>query len=334
MKVSVAMPVYNAAPFLKEALDSIFAQTFRDFEIVAVDDKSTDQSLEILRSINDPRLRVIALEHNLGHPGATQTAFDHSRGEYIIRCDSDDINYPERFAKQVAYMDAHPEVGVSGTGLQLFGETEAVWKYPLDNISAQARLLFTSPVPDCAAIIRRSVLQAHKIGYKADCPRSGGDWLFMIELAAVSQLGNLEENLLYYRRGDQNISGGDRAPETRRQMVRMALQLFGVEGTPEQVDVHLACMRIQERTSPGLVRNMFAWLQQLEQVNRSLGRCSDAAFRKEAERVWMMFFFAAEEGDPGALWTYIKINGGLQFTLWMYLLKVRISAIRGSRGAT
>ncbi len=331
MKVSVAMPVYNAAPFLKEALDSIFAQTFSDFEIVAVDDKSTDQSLEILRSIHDPRLKIIALEHNLGHPGATQTAFDQSLGEYIIRCDGDDINHPERFAKQVAYMDAHPKVGASGAGLQLFGESDEVWKYPLDNTTCQAALMFNTPVPDCAAIIRRSVLQASTIGYKADWPRSGGDWLFMIELAAVTQFGNLEENLLLYRRGPQNISGGDRATEARRQVVRLALPLFGLEGTPEQVDVHLACLRIQKHTSPGLVRDMHAWLQRLEQANRSLERCPDAAFREEAEKIWRRFFFSVVQGDRRTLWTYIKLNGGLPSNLWMYLLKIRIAALIGKR---
>ena len=90
MKVSVALTVYNKAPFLNEVLESIFAQSLGDYEIVAVDDKSTDESLQVLRSIRDPRLRIIALPENLGHPGATQTAFEQSRGEYIIRCDADD----------------------------------------------------------------------------------------------------------------------------------------------------------------------------------------------------------------------------------------------------
>lgn len=319
------MPVYNAAPFLKESLDSIFAQTFSDFEIIAVDDKSTDQSLEMLRSIQDPRLRIISLERNLGHPGATQTAFDQSRGEYIIRCDSDDLNHPERFAKQVAYMDANPEVGASGTWLQLFGESEGVWKYPLDNTTCQARLMFNTPVPDCAAIFRRSVLQENNIGYKPDWPKSGGDWILMIELAAVTRFGNLEEKLLSYRRGPQNVSGGDGASDTRRQMVRMALQRFGFEGTQEQVNIHLACLRLQKNTSPDLVRDMHVWLQHLKQANRAMGQCPDAAFRKEAEFVWRRLFFSVLEGDRKTLWTYIKLNGGLPRDLWIYLLKTRIS---------
>ncbi len=333
MKVSVAMPVYNAASFLKESLDTIFAQTFSDFEIVAVDDKSTDESLEVLRAVQDPRLRIIALERNLGHPGATQTAFDQSRGEYIIRCDSDDLSHPERFAKQVAYMDAHPEVGASGTGLQLFGESDDVWKYPVDNGTCQARLMFNTPVPDCAAILRRSVMQANNIGYKPDWPRSGGDWLLMIELAAVTRFGNLDENLLLYRRGPQNISGGDGASDTRRQMVRMALQRFGLEGTPEQVHVHLACLRMQEHTSPELVRDIHAWLQRLEPVNRILGRCSDAAFREETKIVWRRLFFSVVKGDGKTLWTYIKLNGGLPRDLWLYLMKTRISARMIKSGA-
>ena len=217
------MPVYNKAPFLKEALDSIFAQTFTDFEIIAVDDKSTDESLQVLRSIEDPRLKVVELERNVGHPGATQTAFEQSQGEYIIRCDADDLSHPERFAKQVAFMDAHPEIGMSGGALQLFGDSDGVWKFPLDNDACQAQVLFTTPVPDGASIIRRSVLVRNHIGFKNTWPRVAADWLFMLDMADVSRFGNIPEIVLYYRRGEQNISAMGPSMEARREVAHLAL---------------------------------------------------------------------------------------------------------------
>ncbi|HQX31586.1 MAG TPA: glycosyltransferase family A protein, partial [Flavobacteriales bacterium] len=115
MKVSVVVPVYNKAPFLRECFESIFAQSFTDLEVIAVDDASTDNSLDVLRSFTDPRLRVLSNPTNKG-PGVTaQHAMDQAEGEYIIRVDADDILLPHRFKEQIAFMDAHPEIGISGT---------------------------------------------------------------------------------------------------------------------------------------------------------------------------------------------------------------------------
>lgn len=121
MKVSVVIPVYNKGPFLREAVDSILAQTFKDFELICVDDKSTDNSLEILRGVQDPRLRIIEQPVNGGPAAAANAGFDAARGEYIVRMDADDIAVPERIAVQVAFMDAHPELVLSGGQVQLFG---------------------------------------------------------------------------------------------------------------------------------------------------------------------------------------------------------------------
>lgn len=331
MRVSVAMPVYNAAPWLKESLDSIIAQTYTDFELIAVDDKSTDQSLSMLHAVQDPRLRVIQLEHNMGHPGATQAAFEAAQGEYIIRCDADDINHPGRFARQVAYMDEHPQIGVSGCGLQLFGHSSEVRKSPPDDAACRARMIFGSPVPEGACIIRRSVLQENGIGYRADWPRAGGDWLLMIDLAAVTAMGNLNEDLLYYRRGEQNISGSDRPAEVRRHAFRLALQRFGLEGSPEQVDLHMATVQVQRHATPELVRKVHGWLQRLAEVERRTGQCPEEAFREEAAMRWRRFFFSVVHGEASALLAYLRLNRGIPRGLWPYLLKVRLGKILGKK---
>lgn len=326
MKVSVALTVYNKAPFLEEVFASIFAQSFTDLEIVAVDDKSTDDSLALLRAIRDPRLRIIALERNLGHPGATQVAFQHSKGEYIIRCDADDRSRPERFAKQVAYMDAHPEIGMSGGALQLFGDSDELWRSPLDNDACQAQALFGNPVPDCASIIRRSVLLQHDVGFRAAWPRVSADWLFMLDMAKVTRFGNLEDILLDYRRGEQNISSVDRSMDARREVIQLGLQRLGLAGSPDEVEAHLTCIGTIKAKRPEQVRTVHAWLATMERINASLGRASQAAFRKMKATLWRRTFFAMLPADRRTIWAYIKLNGGLPRDLAVYLLKLRISA--------
>ena len=121
-KISVVMPAYNAENYIREAIDSILAQTFRDFEFLIIDDGSTDHTVEIIRSYSDSRIRLYQNERNMGVAATLNRGLDLARGEYIARMDADDISLPERFAKQAAYMDAHPDVAVCGSNIILFSE--------------------------------------------------------------------------------------------------------------------------------------------------------------------------------------------------------------------
>ena len=100
MRVSVVIPVYNKAAYLQECFESVFSQSYTDMEIIAVDDKSTDGSLELLRAMTDPRLRIITLDRNLGPSGCAQRGFAAATGEYIVRMDADDVMLPERVSTQ------------------------------------------------------------------------------------------------------------------------------------------------------------------------------------------------------------------------------------------
>ena len=109
--VSVVMAVYNGAALLPETLASLRAQTFTDWELVAFDDCSKDDSIAVLRAFGDPRIRVIAAAENGGPVVARNRAFAEARGRYVAGLDQDDISLPERFAKQVAFLDTHPDTG-------------------------------------------------------------------------------------------------------------------------------------------------------------------------------------------------------------------------------
>ena len=113
-RVSVLMPVYDTRPeHLREAIDSILAQTFRDFEFLIFNDGSTDPQVEeVVKSYADPRIVSAASRRNLGISGARNRLLDMARGEYLAVMDHDDVSLPERFARQVAYLDEHPDVGV------------------------------------------------------------------------------------------------------------------------------------------------------------------------------------------------------------------------------
>jgi glycosyltransferase involved in cell wall biosynthesis len=114
--VSVVMPVYNAGGFLHQAIQSVFAQTFTDWELIIVDDASTDGSFQYLRRISDQRVHLVRNERNLRHPATVNRGNELARGKWIARMDADDIILPTRLEKQVEALEDHPEVDVVGCG--------------------------------------------------------------------------------------------------------------------------------------------------------------------------------------------------------------------------
>lgn len=114
--VSIVMPVYNAGKYLEPALKSIFAQTFTDWELIAVDDASTDGSWEYLQRIDDPRVHVLRNERNMRHPATCNRAIDMAKGKWIARMDADDIILPRRLEKQVVALETNSEIDVLGCG--------------------------------------------------------------------------------------------------------------------------------------------------------------------------------------------------------------------------
>jgi glycosyltransferase involved in cell wall biosynthesis len=121
-RITVLMPVYNAARFLREAMDSILQQTYRNFEFLIIDDGSTDDSVEIVKSYDDPRIRFFQNEKNLGISATLNKGIDLSRTDLIARMDADDISHPKRLQKQYEYMLVHPECALLSTWCNVITE--------------------------------------------------------------------------------------------------------------------------------------------------------------------------------------------------------------------
>jgi glycosyltransferase involved in cell wall biosynthesis len=120
-KISVILPVYNAQSYLRESIDSILNQSFQDFELIMINDGSTDSSLSIMESYTDQRIRIIN-QTNAGLPVSLNRAIAQAQGQYLARQDADDICLPERLAKQFAYLDTHPQCALLGTWAQILVE--------------------------------------------------------------------------------------------------------------------------------------------------------------------------------------------------------------------
>ncbi|OGS75596.1 MAG: hypothetical protein A2Z94_07320 [Gallionellales bacterium GWA2_55_18] len=164
-RVSVLMTIYNAEPYLRAAIDSLIAQTFSDWELIAVENGSTDKSMLILKSYSDPRIRIFPFEANIGRTPALRFAFDQARGDYIAVLDADDVSSQNRLAQQAAFLDQHNDVALVGSWAQHIdkhGKVFDVFEPPTNQKELQNCLGWTNPIIHSSAMYRRQL--AHEVG--------------------------------------------------------------------------------------------------------------------------------------------------------------------------
>lgn len=329
MKVSVVIPVFNKAAHVREAVESILRGTWQDLELIAVDDRSTDDSLNVLRSITDPRLRVIALERNLGPAGAMNAGIEACRGEYIARLDADDIAVPERLAMQVAFMDAHPHIGASSGHLTLIGDEKGTWRFPLTPEACRARILFSTPIVQGSCILRRSVIQEHGIRYDADWPRVGEDWLLWSRLLKVTEMSNVDAVLLHYRRGSDNVSRTSDHVR-HRALIGQVFQSWGIELSEDDARSHLFVQRkFRQAPTPADIHAVRAWLDKLLRMNEQRQLFPQEAFRAQVEQAWNeLFHYLPPFGVPVA-WAHLRIPSADRRAHAIYLAKYRLRQLIG-----
>lgn len=158
-RVSVIMPVYNDERFVGRAIESILGQTLADLELIVVNDGSTDGTAAVLERYNDPRLRKVH-KANGGIARALNTAIDLAVAPYIARMDSDDIAVPRRLEEQVAYLEAHPECGLVGSGCDLIAEDGSPLGQtlvPSDDAAIRRRMIRVNPFIHSSVMLRREV---------------------------------------------------------------------------------------------------------------------------------------------------------------------------------
>ncbi|WP_336514378.1 glycosyltransferase [Pollutibacter soli] len=201
--VSVVMPVYNSAAWLREAMDSILQQTFSDFELILIDDGSTDESASIIKSFSDSRIRHLVNEKNRGLVFTLNRGIDEAKGKYIARMDGDDIAVDRRFERQVSYLDSHPEVDLIASVVLLIddkGNKTGFWKEDKEMLSYEQLREFM-PFNNCIAhpsiMARAGVLRDFK--YRQDQDQAEDYDLWLRLFAAGKIIHKIEEPLLLHR---------------------------------------------------------------------------------------------------------------------------------------
>jgi glycosyltransferase involved in cell wall biosynthesis len=205
-KVSIIMPVYNAEKYLNETIDSVLNQTYDDFEFLIIDDGSTDRSLQILNSYNDPRLKVFKNGKNIGYVKTLNKLLELSKGEYIARQDNDDISFPNRIEKQVHFLNSHKDIGICGTNVLTFGTKKKKTLFPIEDYEIRAYMIIKSPFCHPTIMFRKSIFDDMGVAKYDESLCPAEDYAMWFEISKKTKLANLSEPLLKYRWHENNTS--------------------------------------------------------------------------------------------------------------------------------
>ena len=196
--ISVIMSVFNEEQYIVESIQSILNQTISDFEIIVYDDCSTDRTLEIIRGIDDDRIHIYQNHTNQGLTKNLNQALDIASGQYIARMDGDDVSTPDRFERQIQYMNSHPDTMLISCQTQSFGEESLVWKLQDDPEKLRCMMLVRPVLAHPGFMFRKELVDQY--GFKYDESfRQAQDYELVSRVTRKFSIGICPYVLLKYR---------------------------------------------------------------------------------------------------------------------------------------
>ncbi|MGE7752393.1 glycosyltransferase family 2 protein [Lysinibacillus fusiformis] len=266
-EITVLMPVYNASEFLKCAIESILNQTFTNFEFLIIDDGSTDNSLEIIKSIQDERIKVITHTKNLGLVATLNKGIEQAKGQFIARMDADDIALPTRLEKQYAFMSSNCDYGVCGTWLKVIG-SEEIYNYPTDHEQITASLLFYCALGHPTVMLRKAILDKKCIRYNNVYAEDYDLW---VRLSRITKLYNVPEVLLEYRIHDSEYRFSNQH-RTKQMMATVKiredqLRYLGVKTTECDLEIHHSIGDNNFIYNEKFIEKLKMWITKIQQVS-------------------------------------------------------------------
>ena len=305
-QVSVVIPVYNREAYVGQAINSILAQTFTDFEVVVIDDGSADRSRDVAGSYRDPRVRLVCHERNQGLPKTRNRGIDVARGPYLAFLDSDDVALPTRLAKQVEFLDSHPDHAAVGAWIDWMDEAGRplgrTKRRPTDARDVSALRLFRQGIENTASLARTAILRAYRHNESFAVSE---DFELWARIAAEHPIANLPEVLVRRRAHEEQTSKGkDESTRLYRQAIyARQLALLGVAFEEADLERHhlLRRMRKSGFTPDGQYLDWAeTWLRTLQQANDRAACYPEPSFSQLLGGLWLK---ACWEASPALGWS-------------------------------
>lgn len=289
-KVTVAMPIYNGVATLQRAIDSVVVQTYRDFELLIIDDGSSDDSIERISKNSDPRIRLLVHEKNRGLAETRNHLVEESRGEYVAWLDQDDWAHPERLASQVAKMGADANLVLCGTwtrhrteGPQSLTHRVAervLERVPTDDAGLRALSVFRNPFSTSSTIVRRSAIIDTGLAFdQSFAPAEDFDiWAQISTLGTIGMIPKVLTHVTFLPSGASSVGAERQILNARRirraHASRHGLHLTSCEG--ELLDI--ACDATFCNPNLDQLIETMDFMDVLDNRNRTTGAFDATAF--------------------------------------------------------
>lgn len=299
-KVTVLMPVYNGELFVREAIESILGQTFRDIELLVIDDGSRDKSADIVSSFSDDRIRFEKNGKNLGLIETLNKGLSLARGDYIARMDADDIAEPDRLATQVAFLDANPGIALTGSWIRVFGGgLRYIDRYPLTHEEIKAQLFFSNALAHPTVLFRRAAFTEAGLSYE-ERYKHVEDYGLWVKATRVLRFANVPEPLLRYRVHGSSVSRTYTPVqiENTKRIRGEQLAELGIRATKEEMNLHQTTYKPENAEIAEFLRAKEAWFMRLIKANREKGVYDRAFFEERIAERWFMACMANLRHGP------------------------------------
>jgi glycosyltransferase involved in cell wall biosynthesis len=298
-RVSVIMPVYNCARFLRESVASVLTQTWKDFELILLDDGSSDGSWEILRTYTEKRIRTFRFEQNRGVGFARNFAIEKADCEYLAFLDADDVAHPTRLAVQLAFLDSRPDIGAVASRAWISNPARQI-RQPFEALSPgeiSVTLVFRNPLVTSSVSLRRRLW----IPFRSDS-EPGGDYYLWARLSPEVHFALLKRILVTYYDHSGGISKrlAERMVPSVRRTHQFQLKRLGVQ---PKLDLHTMLSAWPSDASSKQLSDAELWLRDLVGANRIY---DSASFNSVAERIWFRICLDSWTLGPKAFELYLR----------------------------
>lgn len=306
--LTVLMAVHNGAQDISEAVESILAQDFADFEFIIIDDASTDATPDLLAEYakSDTRIRVERNLRNMRLAASLNRGIALAKAPLIARMDADDVSYPERLSTQVSYMRANPDIDVCGSAVRIYANADEVWMPALDNHSIRAGLFFESHLYHPTVIYRKVLFE--RFNYSEDT-LFGEDYDLWTRMAEVRDIrfANLAAPLLRYRfhTNSSKVEYKKIQKSTARVIRLRHLRRAGLEPSNKEFSAHMALASHTSHLSLEMQWACRAWLSKLHHHVAASCLCDEVAFKNELKRRWLQLFLR-NRGSPLSYGIYLS----------------------------
>ena len=287
-QISIVMSAYNAEPYLREAIDSILGQTFRNFEFIIINDGSNDRTDQIIRSYSDDRIIYHVNEKNLGLIESLNKGLHLAKGQYIARIDADDVALPNRLEIQYEAFEKYHDAIVIGTDyFSLSNKKLTLVKNVNDSDYQKVMLLFATCFCHPTVMIK-NVHERLKIYYHHDFLHTE-DYKLWTDLSFHGNFYNVATPLLKYRSHNTQVSSVNRAKQLKvsDQVRRQYLQRLGFHFSEEQFIIHSLIGNNEFIRSTQILSEIEKWLLELQTQNRRLKKFNEASFNKAIHKFWL-----------------------------------------------